>query len=614
MKLEEQESNDNDGSNKSSSSKENDIKSRLRKNPNKTKNLYTDDNHPKKIKKNSDSYWKEVCREILDILKKDEKSDLFRQPAVKSFSSQEDKEFYRQRIKEPRDLGTISKKLKSDNYSPKDFCDDIELCWSNAISFNEENTEAYQSALYLRELANKLFKEKEIEEIIDKYNNEKENNKDSGEEKDVNTNDNTNNSNNNTNDSNNTPESMDNNNAKEKDKSTKEDDKESNISNKSNKDDDSYNESDNKKHKMTGKKRHRHKHKDKEKNKDKEDKKHRHDEDKKVKKRGPRRKKIDNDNIIKISKRKINFSDLEKKYPIKYPVLLSPEQIDKMAIKKGKNKIKKMVKLTNFGKNQNHENNNNNKIEIHKKRGRPPAINIVNTIETNNKISYKFDWEFLQNNNKDNKKLEEQINIEDNKYEIDRRKIENEQMSNYDTNCNGDKVQTNHKHKAINHNININGTENIPKKKKNEGNKNKINNNNNNNVSIITNNNAIKEIQIDNNDKNKNKNNESGKKVNNVEINNNNDVSIKELDLLTNINNAVKIVEKKVDKSLDLRIEIARNFDALTDSNMIDLLVYIENIRPQSIRILENDTIYIDMEAFNEDTFNKVFTFIKSFV
>ena len=64
--------------------------------------------------------------------------------------------------------------------------------------------------------------------------------------------------------------------------------------------------------------------------------------------------------------------------------------------------------------------------------------------------------------------------------------------------------------------------------------------------------------------------------------------------MLTNINNAVKIVEKKVDKSLDLRIEIARNFDALTDSNMIDLLVYIENIRPQSIRILENDTIYIE--------------------
>ena len=45
---------------------------------------------------------------------------------------------------------------------------------------------------------------------------------------------------------------------------------------------------------------------------------------------------------------------------------------------------------------------------------------------------------------------------------------------------------------------------------------------------------------------------------------------------------------------MELRIEIAKNFDNLTDSNMIDLLVYIENIRPQAIRILENDTIYIE--------------------
>ena len=54
--------------------------------------------------------------------------------------------------------------------------------------------------------------------------------------------------------------------------------------------------------------------------------------------------------------------------------------------------------------------------------------------------------------------------------------------------------------------------------------------------------------------------------------------------------------------------------DNLTDSNMIDLLVYLENIRPQAIRILENDTIYIDMEAFNEDTFNKVMDFIKNYI
>ena len=65
---------------------------------------------------------------------------------------------------------------------------------------------------------------------------------------------------------------------------------------------------------------------------------------------------------------------------------------------------------------------------------------------------------------------------------------------------------------------------------------------------------------------------------------------------------------------MQLRVEIAKYFDNLSDSNMIELLVYIENIRPQSIRILDNDTIYIDMEAFNEETFNKVFEFVKKFV
>ena len=77
-------------------------------------------------------------------------------------------------------------------------------------------------------------------------------------------------------------------------------------------------------------------------------------------------------------------------------------------------------------------------------------------------------------------------------------------------------------------------------------------------------------------------------------------------------NNAVKIVEKINEKNMELRIEVSRYFDNLTDSNMIDLLVYIENIRPQSIRILENDTIYIDMDAFNEETFSKVIDFIKN--
>ena len=75
---------------------------------------------------------------------------------------------------------------------------------------------------------------------------------------------------------------------------------------------------------------------------------------------------------------------------------------------------------------------------------------------------------------------------------------------------------------------------------------------------------------------------------------------------------AVKIVEKGYEKNVELRIELTRYFDTLNDTNMVDLLVYIENIRPQSISLLENDTIYIDMDAFNEETFNKVFDYIKN--
>ena len=85
---------------------------------------------------------------------------------------------------------------------------------------------------------------------------------------------------------------------------------------------------------MTGKKRRRHKHHDKDKDKDKDKiKEENNDEEKKEKKRGRKRKKIDNDDIIKISKKKINFDDLKKKYPINYPVILSPEEIERTAKK-----------------------------------------------------------------------------------------------------------------------------------------------------------------------------------------------------------------------------------------------------------------------------------------
>ena len=58
-----------------------DIRSRLRKNLNKTKPLYIDEYTDKKNRKKESQIMqaneKEICRTILDILKKDEKSALF---------------------------------------------------------------------------------------------------------------------------------------------------------------------------------------------------------------------------------------------------------------------------------------------------------------------------------------------------------------------------------------------------------------------------------------------------------------------------------------------------------------------------------------------------------
>ena len=148
-------------------------------------------------------------------------------------------------------------------------------------------------------------------------------------------------------------------------------------------------------------------------------------------------------------------------------------------------------------------------------------------------------------------------------YEPERHKIESQELAKYDNNCNNDNV---HKMETK-----------IQKKK-----------------------------QFNNSDLNKNN---YAQNMNNINSNINSGRSMN-----NSINISDKIIDQKDEKKMQLRVEIAKYFDNLSDNNMIELLVYIENIRPQSIRILDNDTIYIDMEAFNEDTFNKVFTYIKNFL
>ena len=178
---------------KASEQESNNIKSRLRNNPNKTKPLYLEEYPDKKAKTKENEIVlseKEVCRKILDEIKNDEKSILFRQPAIKAFNDKEGKDYYRQQIKEPRDLGNITKKLKSTKYTTKEFHDDLELCWSNALLFNDSETEAYKCAQYLKELSDTLYKKYGLFDFINKNKEEIKNNETNINVNDVNNNNN----------------------------------------------------------------------------------------------------------------------------------------------------------------------------------------------------------------------------------------------------------------------------------------------------------------------------------------------------------------------------------------------------------------------------------------
>ena len=291
MQIEESKSSDYELNPNVTEKGENDIRRRLRKNPNKTKFLYTDDYSEKKTKKKeilSSINIKETCRAILEIIKKDPKSELFRQPAIKSFSDQKDREYYKKKIKEPRDLGYIAKKLKTPNYTAKEFYDDLELCWSNALLFNDSRTEVYHCAIYLKDLSNRLYKEKNFHDIINK---EKEREK----EKETNSNNNTS-SNANTNDTpNKTPSKV---NKKNNNKDNKDNDKSERIdiissnsnyssqsiqSKKNDNSDSSYN-SEIKNNKLVGKKRKRKKIKEDNVKDDKNDEKNKKKEEKRKQK------------------------------------------------------------------------------------------------------------------------------------------------------------------------------------------------------------------------------------------------------------------------------------------------------------------------------------------
>ena len=65
-------------------------------------------------------------------------------------------------------------------------------------------------------------------------------------------------------------------------------------------------------------------------------------------------------------------------------------------------------------------------------------------------------------------------------------------------------------------------------------------------------------------------------------------------------------------KYSQLRKEVITKINYLNNEEIIDLMVFLENIRPQAIEELSNDAMYINVEQFNDDTFQKVFEYLNN--
>ena len=578
----------------------NDIRSRLRKNPNKTKPLYADEYTDKKNKKKVifPPNEKEICRTILDILKKDEKSTLFRQPAIKAFTDKEDRDYYKQQIKEPRDLGNISKKLKSSKYSSKEFYQDIELCWSNAQSFNDIETEAYKNSVYMKDLSNKLYIEYGLLDII----NKKENNN-------ISENITENNDNNEIID--NTSENNENNNGNDND----------NDSNKTNIKIINNNETKNKK---VGRKRKRYN--------DIND--NLIDNDKVVKKIG--KKTVNNDlegknSMASNSSRTIRSTifDIKNKFKVTHPIVSNPDEIEILLNNMNSNKgnTNKRNNITNIFNNSKKK----KKTHYHHKK-KQHLGHLKNMEKINSKKLYKnnnteiirkinYEWNEIMrfnesinyciNNKNDN--LKEKINDEEMKISINNNYNRNNSLNDKENNnlniynifnihnyLDNNIINDNQKSNKINFNLNLNLEK--PNKAENED-----------MIKFDYNCNAENVLDLEAMMENRRKSSlRQSMQSSDINRNNNQYSSYNnnfEKNYLGNRNNT----RKTMDKNFKLRNEVAKYLDKLSDNNMIELLVFIENIRPQCIKELANDTIYINMESFNDDTFAKVIDFLKKY-
>ena len=152
---------------------DNEIRSRLRKNPKKTVLLYSAENLNKleKKKKVIQTDLKEedlkLFKTIIEKLKAQPESYYFRTSPFKQFETKEDKQIYKSIISHPMDLLHITKKINNLKYATyQDFYNDIVLIWDNAQTFNLKDSVFYADAEYMRNYTEKIFKEKKIDDKV----------------------------------------------------------------------------------------------------------------------------------------------------------------------------------------------------------------------------------------------------------------------------------------------------------------------------------------------------------------------------------------------------------------------------------------------------------------
>ena len=523
MKSEDQKNNAEASGEKQNNSTTNDIRSRLRKNPNKTKPLYTDDFTEKKNKqkKTTDSSQNslEIAKNILEDLKKDEKSSLFRQSTKYGSENEKDRN-HSSKINEIRDLGNITKKMKSKKYSLKEFFDDLELCWSNAEKFNDENSEAFANAKYMRELSHKLFKEKGVLDLVFNTKNsvKEENKKSSNPQIEVNEEP--------------IKTAINNNNVGKKRKRTESNNEAEKVKS-FDKANFNFNNTNNN---GIGKN----------------------------KKRGNSSKNILS---IKDVKTKLN---IKNDVPFLTTILNIPTLFDQ----------KPLDNLNNIFNNQSHKNHHTSVAHfINKDKNNNVSIFKIADLEKYRKIIFEWKEEIKPTISK--KFLIQKINLD-----IPNSEKEKKQMDLFDENCNIENIYDLSSYKGYLNKTPIQKNEQFRKQSL------KYDNNKQNNCSYNTNKTTLnKQIGNSNN------------------IHNNNIKECKE----TGSQNMKKATTEKENEYLKMKHLIAKQLDKLNENNIIDVLVYIENIRPNAIKLFPNDSIYIDMDLFSTETFDKLTVFLKKF-